>query len=123
MSPEVGELALDPDYLAKARHNEQFLETFSLDTTNYLDWSVTEAFYVAVRCVDAHFCPERPGNHQRRSAPVRTRPRTRPIFDAYRELFNQSREARYELADFSVSDVKSLIANELSRVTTHMKRQ
>mgnify|MGYP001593438869 FL=1 len=115
-------MALDPAYVVRAEHNYEFLKTFDLDKTAYLDWAVTVAFYVAVRYVDAHFAPERPGDHSNRNGWVRTRKNTRPIYESYMELYNQSKEARYELTEFTAANVKSLM-NDLSRVRNHMKRQ
>lgn len=39
------------DYLAKARHNEEFLE--SIDKNRFCDWWVTASFYVALHYVNA----------------------------------------------------------------------
>ena len=39
------------DYLAKARHNEEFLE--SIDKDRFCDWWVTASFYVALHYVNA----------------------------------------------------------------------
>ena len=114
-------MPLDAAYVEKAEHNKAFLDSLDVKTTLYLDWVVTIAFYVAVRYVDAYFCPDRPSNHQRRLSWVRRRPGTRPIEYPYRELENQSREARYELVDFTVSDVESLLASQFSDVVSHMK--
>jgi hypothetical protein len=104
-------------------HNRSFLATLDLETTPFLDWAVVIAFYVAVRYVDAYFHPVRPVDHPERLTRVQRDQRTRPIYRQYRELYNQSRSARYELVTFERSQVKALLANELSKVVTHMSAQ
>lgn len=116
-------MPLDENLLEKARHNERFLATLDLDTTPYLDWAVTIAFYAALRYVDAFFYPERPHDHRERLIWVQTNPRTRPIYDSYLELYLQSRDARYELTQFTPDQVKSLVVNSLGHIRAHMLRQ
>ena len=116
-------MPLDESLLERARHNERFLATLDLDTTPYLDWAVTIAFYAALRYVDAFFHPQEVSSHSERLRLVRTNPRTRPIYDSYMELYLQSRNARYELTEFTPNQVKSLVVNSLGRIRAHMIRQ
>ena len=116
-------MPLESGFRERAEHNERFLSSFDLYRTEYLDWAVTTAFYVAVRYVDAFFFPKRPHNHEERLEWVRTDPHTRVIGNEYRELFHYSRNSRYELTEFTAFEVDSLIANRLSRVKAHMLRQ
>ncbi|MBI4312006.1 MAG: hypothetical protein HY681_09510 [Chloroflexi bacterium] len=116
-------MPLNEELRARAEHNERFLATFELSNTLFLDWAVVVAFYTAVRYVDAYFYPDRPVDHPERNAWVASRQRTRPIWLYYRELYNQSREARYELGKFSLIDVQRLVQNNLSRIKTHLLRQ
>ncbi len=116
-------MPLDENRLERARHNERFLATLDLDATPYLDWAVTIAFYAALRYVDAFFYPERPHDHRERLIWVQTNPRTRPIYDSYLELYLQSRNARYELTQFTPDQVKSLVVNSLGHIRAHMLRQ
>ena len=116
-------MPLDERLLERARHNERFLDTLDLDTTPYLDWAVTIAFYAALRYVDAFFYPAEPHDHRERLTWVQTNPRTRPIYDSYVELYRQSRNARYELTEFTPERVRSLVVNSLGRVRAHMLRQ
>ena len=114
---------MDAEFLERAEHNERFLSTLDLNRTEYLDWAVTIAFYVALRYVDAFFFPIRPADHRERLRMVATNLRTQPISNSYRELFNQARDARYELFVFSAFEVQSLITNRMNHVKTHMMRQ
>ena len=116
-------MPLDPSFLQRAKHNERFLETFNLESTQYLDWAVTVAFYVAVRYIDAYFYPDRPVTHEERNQWITGDSRTRPIYADYRELSDRSRDARYQLHSFTPNAVRVLIENRLNRVRTHMLRQ
>lgn len=116
-------MPLDEGLLERARHNERFLATLDLDTTPYLDWAVTIAFYAALRYMDAFFHPQEVNSHSERLRLVRTNPRTRPIYDSYAELYRQSRDARYELTQFTPDQVRSLVVNSLGRVRAYMLRQ
>ena len=117
-------MPLDPLYTARTEHNERLLGTFNpLSDTEFLDWAVVVAFYVALRYVDAFFSPERPVNHEERNGWVARNSRTSRIYNAYRELYQRARDARYELVEFTANEVESLIANRLSLVKSHMLRQ
>ncbi len=116
-------MPLNSALLERAQRNERFLATFDLATTPYLDWVVTAAFYAALRYVDAYFWPRRPLDHPERLRWVAPDSRSRVIFREFRELYDQSVEARYELSTFTTGQVQSLIANRLGRVKAHMLRQ
>lgn len=116
-------MPLDADFLERAELNERFLSTLDLNTTDYFYWAVTIAFYVALRYVDAFFFPIRPASHPERLQMVATDPRTRPFSNSYRELYNQARDARCELTQFTAIEVQSLISNRMNHVKTHMIRQ
>ena len=38
----------------QAQHNEEFIASFDLDSTPYLDWVVTAIFYAALHFVDSY---------------------------------------------------------------------
>lgn len=90
------------DYLAKARHNEEFLAT--IDRDRYSDWWVTASFYVALHYVNAFvsvslksgFC-----SHEKIKSILHPEGRfvdlrfPRDTFDDYLQLQNLSRKARY----------------------------
>ncbi len=116
-------MPMDENLLERAKRNERFLATLDLATTPYLDWAVTIAFYAALRYVDAFFYPDRPHDHRERLVWVRSNARTRPIYGSYLELYRQSRNARYELTQFTPDQVRSLVVNSLGRIRAHMIRQ
>ena len=90
------------DYLAKAHHNEEFLE--SIDKDRFCDWWVTASFYVALHYVNAFvsvsiksgFCSHEKIKsilHPQGSFTDLRFPRDK--FEDYMLLQNLSRKARY----------------------------
>jgi hypothetical protein len=90
-------MPLRNQHLAQADSNQRFLDsTFDLQRTNYPDWVVTAAFYVAVHLVDAFFAgiSQHPYDHKIRGKAVdRELPGIAP---SYKMLYLQSRAARYD---------------------------
>ena len=123
MCQDETKMPLNPELVDRATHNERLIAEFDIRSTDYLDWVVTVAFYVAVRYVDAYFWPVHFTSHSERRRGIRNDSRTRPIWNSYRELESSSRDARYELAEFTVREVESLIANRMKHVKSHMLRQ
>lgn len=78
---------------------------------------------MALRYVDAFFYPDRPGDHGERLEWIQANARTRPIFGDYYVLYRRSRQARYELTEFTRDEVRSLVANRMGRLKAHLLRQ
>ena len=117
------------DYLAKARHNEEFLGT--IDRERFCDWWVTACFYIALHYVNAFvsvsiksgFCshekiknilhPE--GNFQNLRFP-------REKFEDYMLLQNLSRKARYmQVGDHEDSVCKLMKPKHVARAKRLME--
>ena len=117
-------MPLAPEFLARAERNEALLKSFDLDTTAHLDWAVTVCFYTALRYVDAlaYAKGQQPSSHGTRNRWVRWTPETSPIWNDYFALYQASRQARYELLDFSPSEVRGLIENELAAIKNRISQ-
>ena len=95
-------------HMAQAEHNQALLAHIE---PSFRDWRVTVLFYVAVHLVEAFLDPKHSGDHGDRSRYLWAM-RGRPTFDgvgvygAYCELFNLSREARYDCICLSEDDEK-----------------
>lgn len=98
------------DHLQKARHNEQFVDSFELASTPYLDWVITGIFYAALHYVDAFLATQavHPGSHSRRDAEVKLFLGTGFYLD-YRALKDDSQDARYRVRQFSAEEVQNEI--------------
>lgn len=120
-------MPLDTQLLQRAERNERLLGTFDISSTEFLDWAVVVSFYVALRYVDAFFTgvlPEyRPRDHGYRNSLIARTAQTKAIFSSYRLLFDQSVDARYELAEFSTTDVDALINVHMSSIKRHILLQ
>ena len=89
-----------------------------------MNWAVTVAFYTALRYVDAFFSPARASNHAQWLERVHAHPRTRPVFEGYRILYNQSiLLAYYELTEVTRDEVGSLVSDRMGRLKAQLLRQ
>ena len=86
-----------PEHRSKAENNEFF--TSELDNP-FWDWAVTGIFYSALHYVEAYFAnqapPVHPATHQMRDNYVYVDKQLRPIYVDYRQLEDESRDARYD---------------------------
>jgi hypothetical protein len=87
-------------HLAKAEHNEKFALALNSDKSysDYRDWVVTAYFYSALHLVEAYFAIQgkHSGDHRARSTDIQADPFLQKIYDEYRELQDDSTNARYD---------------------------
>lgn len=108
------------EHKAKAAHNEQFVSSLS---TPYWDWAVTGLFYAAVHYVMAYLATKNihPVLHQVRNSQVHRDPILNPLYVDYRELQNNSEDARYmervPVTAFTAQDANTLRI-KLDRIKT-----
>jgi hypothetical protein len=108
----------------QAEHNRAFIRSFDLDTSPYLDWVVTAAFYTALHLVE-WFLKTRGltghRDHRLRDAYIARMSELRGIYADYTELKFQSEAGRYECAKFSPDALKKDLLPRLSRIEAHIK--
>lgn len=112
-------------HVRRAQHNEQFAQHFDLETTPYRDWVVTAYFYAAVHWIDAYLAQvnQRAGDHAARFNRINNDvPELTPISRTYRKLFSYSLNVRYELVEFSPSDVRSMVIPKMREVKEFAKK-
>jgi type IV secretory pathway VirB3-like protein len=82
------------EHKAKAVHNETFVATLK---DPYWDWAVTGMFYAAVHYVMAYLATQgiHPVLHHVRNSHIHRDPKLNSIYIDYRELQNNSEDARY----------------------------
>jgi hypothetical protein len=101
---------VNPDaaaHLRKARGN--FAVFADLKQSGRNDWAVTVLFYTALQLVDARFVENlgtKPRDHIERNTWVFRH--LRPIKNRCGELYSASKDARYDLADFSTPEVTAM---------------
>ena len=105
---------------AKAASNISFYK--SIDATKYGDWAVTALFYAALHLADACMDPTvHPNSHADRNSFFPRFHELRNVFRHYRQLQDDSRDARYNPpTNFDATTVRELARNhyEPIRVST-----
>ena len=112
------------EHLAKARHNEQFLSFFDINTTPFLDWVVNGIFYSALHYVDSYLAikGENPGEHGERIGLIQKDPNLgRLFFYDYMSLKDDSEEGRYNMKVFLPDEIRNHILPSLNSIKTHLK--
>lgn len=106
-------MASDREHQEKADHNRAFLNSIAAD--EYCDWIAVVAFYAAVHLVEKlrALRGQHSQDHQERNTAVRGD--FRRIHRHYRELYNWSLVARYDMTkDFRLSakDVRTILVDQ-----------
>lgn len=115
-------MATELAHLRQAQHNEQFLATFDLAITPYLDWAVTVIFYAALHYIRALAAKHqfmnisRYGDLDRVFERVPVFRRNPELYVDYRQLKDDSRATRYDMRAFSFEEVGDLRDEELYRI-------
>jgi hypothetical protein len=108
------------EHRAKAAHNEKFVASLG---DPFWDWAVTGTFYTAVHYVMAYLATKgvHPVLHQVRNSHIYRDPVLSQIYVDYRELQDNSEDARYmeriPVTAFSKGDVDKLTV-KLEKIKT-----
>jgi hypothetical protein len=112
------------DHINKARHNEQFLSSFDIDTTPFLDWVVNGVFYSALHYLDCYLANKgkHPGEHRERIRLIWNEPYLgKPFFRLYRPLKDDSEEGRYSVRVFVPEEIRKDILPLLNDIKTYLR--
>lgn len=96
-------MASERDHLAKAAHNEKFLQTIDEE---FVDWQAIVAFYAAVHHVEALFATKKQdsrGHRERNQSLKREYP---AIYREFYPLYNYSLFVRYDCGRLSRKHVE-----------------
>lgn len=114
------------EYLQQAAHNFEFAAYIRNSRPECLDWSVTSLFYAAVHYVNAYFKKSGIAIPRRHTSPdskapgrsnlVQKDPILSRIYDPYRNLDDESRDARYELKRVSASHYDEYLLKEFEKI-------
>jgi hypothetical protein len=109
------------DHLDKAGGNERFAQALDLGASPNVDWAITALFYAALHYVEAYFATTNwhSVDHRARDSAIQRDNKLKVIFDDYSELKNYSINARYFIAGFKPTDVKTLEPH-LQNIKTHI---
>jgi hypothetical protein len=114
-------------HLEQVQHNRELINTFDLDTTPYLDWVVTIAFYTSLHLVEAWFAalrrPQHFETHRDRQNEMSRVPEFNPkIYNLYRSLEDNSRATRYRCFHPRKDFVASKILANLDTLEVEIRR-
>jgi len=114
-------MATPQEHKGKALHNERFLDVRELTGGEFVDWAVTVLFYSALHWMRALAAQEgyqikayrsyKKGILGEEEVFRGTGVFTQQAFDWYSHLKDDSRDARYEMKQFSVADLRDLRRN------------
>ena len=110
------------EHVFQILHNREFLATFDLDNSPFLDWAVTVIFDTAVHLVEQFLAHKGQDllSHETRERFISQSADLKPIWSVYRELKYQSERARYLVARFQPDEVRNL-GGKLRQVETHIQ--
>ena len=111
--------------MERAKRNQKFAEHFDLDKTDFRDWVVTGYFYSALHWIDAYLVRENkkqdPG-HAFRNTQTNNDSNLTPISRSYRRLYSYSRNARYDLIDFTPQQIRGDVVPKAKEIRTHIEK-
>jgi HEPN domain-containing protein len=96
-------MASQGQHLKQAQHNEAFLASFELAKSLYLDWALTAAFYAALHYLRAlmakygYMNVSSYGDMDKAFDRLSLLKNNPAVHDAYRQLKDDSRSARYNM--------------------------
>ena len=112
------------EHVAKARHNEEFLDQCDLPNSDFLDWAVTVISYSALHYVDAflaHNFGAHPKDHRERSSHIYQQSALRlHIRDGFEDLKNDGVDARYTSRVFTTQEVTDDIRPLLEEIKNYV---
>jgi hypothetical protein len=112
------------EHLSKAEHNENFYQSFDLNTTPYLDWVVNGIFYSAVHYIESYLSSQgkEPQTHWERTQDIRDDNNLDNIFfRKYMSLKDDSEGGRYNMQTFTPGEIQ-LIIRQLYDIKDYLKR-
>lgn len=111
------------EHITKARHNEEFIDSFNLDNSPFLDWVVNGIFYAALHYLDSYFATRNmhPSDHKTRNSYIRSTNLNLVLWTAYRNLQTDSRSARYEKRCFSPEEIRQDILPLLNDIKNQLR--
>ena len=109
------------EHLTRAKENERLARTLDLTTGVGADWAIIMLFYAALHRIDAYLAGKNfhPLNHQQRDEEIENNGSLTNIYSDYRRLKDMSREARYNIADYTERHFK-IAEDRLRRINNHL---
>lgn len=112
-------------HVESAKRNQTFAEHFDLDQTDFRDWVVTGYFYSALHWIDAYLIRENKktdDGHASRNTLTNTERELTTISRPYRKLYSYSRNARYNLVEFTAQEIRRDVIPKVKEIRGHMEK-
>ena len=102
-------------HLPLAESNERFVESISSLPARFPDWEITALFYSALHYVDAFLSTQgiHPRSHENRIRSIR---QYADSWEDYRDLYNLSLDARYNMVSFTSVNADALKTGSFRRI-------
>lgn len=109
-------MATVQEHKSKALHNEKFVDLHKLSEGEFVDWAVSALFYGALHWMRALAAQEGQQikgykDEEKVFQIVPLLAQSSQAYTWYRQLKDDSRDARYEMRQFSTSDFRDLYQN------------
>lgn len=110
-------------HLQRARDNGRLAHCLDTQLGYCVDWAITMLFYSALHYVDAYLAGKgtHPSDHRSRDNEVAHIGTLSGIYRDYRRLKDLSREARYQIPDFSLQNLERA-QRRLESVRIHVEK-
>jgi uncharacterized protein (UPF0332 family) len=107
------------EHREQAEHNEFFVSELE---NPFWDWAVTGTFYAALHYVQGFLIlsGRDPDKHSDRNFIIQNDPILSKIWLEYRQLYNDSKLARYKIQKFTQEDVRLLRDNDFKTVKDYL---
>ncbi len=116
------------EHIKKAKHNEEFADSFDKKKSPYLDWALTGIFYSAVHYIEAFLATKgiHPRSHAQRTTYIGLYITNDTVFDAHDDLKTNSEIARYhckkieekelDKSKIKLDDIKQTFKKDLPQI-------
>lgn len=117
------------DHLNQVQHNEEVADRLLHSQEPSTQWAVTVLFYAALHLVESYFArhgivypePRKSPSHGGRIELIRQRPELQPIVDSYRQLLQDSQNARYDCRQFTLGEVEQMQQTLYTPIVNHVR--
>ena len=109
------------EHLARGQENEKLALSLNPSLGFHVDWAITMLFYAALHYIDAFLVGKNfhPIDHENRDSEIHRNGSLTDIYRDYRRLKDMSREARYNIANYTSVHLETA-KNKLARIRQHL---
>ncbi len=118
-------------HISKAKRNERFYRKHDLEKSTFNEWAVVTLFYTSLHYVDAVLSQDTslpdyfrdPINHGKRNEAISKCKSLLPITIKYFELYDRSKDARYNQTFFTEGILNDIKTNLFEPIQKHARSQ